>query len=170
MNVQFTVSAKSFSLDPNMPFYATNGSQTTLKRLDKFNDNLEFKTPDGLSHTITKGHIYLIEDSAYECHEDTPNRSAFGIRMSGSLPPLDWRGIKDWQNRHPAQFPALSEYATKLETFASEHLEKFPGAMSEACMNHAVYYLEQEYGRGKEHLTELALRELAARWIFRARN
>jgi hypothetical protein len=63
----------------------------------------------------------------------------------------------------------LSDYAIKLERYAKHHLEKFPDAMAEACMNHAVCQLVDEYG-GKNHLAELALTELAACYIFRSKD
>ncbi|MFK0207703.1 hypothetical protein [Agrobacterium sp. NPDC090283] len=62
--------------------------------------------------------------------------------------------------------PLLSEYAEKLINYSKEyHLER-PTASLAHCMEMGAGKLVGEYGDDKDHLAQLALSEVAAKYVF----
>lgn len=60
----------------------------------------------------------------------------------------------------------LSEYARKLVSYSRAIHREMPSASTVDCIEMGAGKLIGEYGTGKNHLADIALSEVAAKWVF----
>jgi hypothetical protein len=65
-----------------------------------------------------------------------------------------------------AEIRSFSVYAEKLIDHARDYRAERPSALPIHCIEIGAGRLVEEYGDDKEHLADIALAEIAARWVF----